>query len=192
MALIALILLAVIAGRSSPQPQASAPVSSDPPPVFNLRSADGLVYTNTSFGGQIAVLYFGYTFCPDICPSELAWIARVMRALGPESTQVHPILIGVDPDRDSPETLRAYATMFHERILALTGTPEHIAAAAASFGAIYQKSTPVSHQKDFYLIDHTMTIFVLGRDGSIALRLHSRDLTPVAAAAQIKRLLERP
>jgi cytochrome oxidase Cu insertion factor (SCO1/SenC/PrrC family) len=170
-------------GRSS-----LAAAEQDAPPVFTLLSSDGKTITDADLRGHIALVYFGFTTCPDVCPTELGWMMRTLRQLGPLASQVQPVFITVDPERDSPEKLAAYAQAFDPRMLALSGSAQQIADAAAAFGIIYRKQTPVSQQPGFYLIDHTMTTFVLGRDGRIVHRLTSHDLSPDQAAALIRPL----
>jgi len=164
----------------SVNPEALAP--------FTLQRSDGTTFTEANLRGSVHLIYFGFTTCPDVCPTELGWIARVMRQLGPLAAQVQPIFVTVDPERDSAEKIAAYATVFQPRMLALRGTPEQTSVAANAFGVVFRKQTPVSQQPGFYLIDHTMTTFVLDRDGRIVHRLASRDLTPEDAAALIRPL----
>lgn len=158
----------------------------DAPPDFTLVNSDGTSVSAADLRSQVSLVYFGFTTCPDVCPTELGWMVRVMRQLGPLETQVRPVFITVDPERDTPARLTAYVQAFHPRMLALTGSAEQIAAAAAAFGVVYRKQTPVSQQPGFYLIDHTMTTFVLGRDGRIAHRIASADVEPAQAAALIR------
>lgn len=161
---------------------------SDAAPAFSLLASDGRRVTDADLHGSISLVYFGFTTCPDVCPTELGWMMRTLRRLGPLEGQVRPVFISVDPERDTPERLAAYAQAFHPRMLALTGTPAEVAAAAAAFGVVYRRQTPVSRQDGFYLIDHTMTTFVLDRDGRIAHRLASHDVTPEQAAAVLRPL----
>jgi cytochrome oxidase Cu insertion factor (SCO1/SenC/PrrC family) len=160
----------------------------DAPPDFTLLDCDGRTVTTADLRNQVCLIYFGFTTCPDVCPTELGWMVRVMRQLGPLAAQVRPVFITIDPERDTPAKLTAYAQAFHPRMLPLTGSAEQIAHAAASFGVVYRKQTPVSQQAGFYLIDHTMTTFVLGRDGRIVHRYTSADVEPAKAAAQIRAL----
>ena len=155
---------------------------------FSLTRRDGSSFGRDDLRGRIHLVYFGFTTCPDVCPTELGWMARVMRRLGPLEANVQPIFITIDPERDSAERLAEYATVFHPRMLALRGTPEQTKVAADAFGVVYRKQTPVSQQAGFYLLDHTMTTFVLDRDGRVVLRLASHEMTPDAAAALIRPL----
>ncbi len=170
-------------GSSSPpaaQAEALAP--------FTLQRNDGRPFTQGDLAGRVHLVYFGFTTCPDVCPTELGWMARVMRQLGPLATQVQPVFVTIDPERDTPARLADYAAVFDPRLLALRGSPEQTKAAADAFGVIFRRQTPVSQQPGFYLFDHTMTTLVLDRSGRIAHRLASREVTPEAAAALIRPL----
>lgn len=155
---------------------------------FTLQRSDGTPFANPDLRGRIHLVYFGFTTCPDVCPTELGWMARVLRRLGPLEAQVQPVFVTIDPERDTPERLADYASVFHPRMLALHGTPEQTRTAADAFGVVYRKQTPVSQQPGFYLLDHTMTTFVLDREGRIVLRLASHDVDPERAAALIRAL----
>lgn len=170
-------------GRS-PLPQAGA----DAIAPFVLQRCDGTPFANADLRGRVHLIYFGFTTCPDVCPTELGWMVRVLRQLGPLAESVQPVLVTVDPERDTAEKLAAYAAAFHPRLLALRGTSEQVKTAADAFGVIYRKQTPVSQQPGFYLIDHTMTTFVLDREGRIVQRLASHEVTPEVAAALIRPL----
>ncbi len=159
---------------------------------FSLTRSDGSPFGRDDLRGRIHLVYFGFTTCPDVCPTELGWMARVMRRLGPLEANVQPIFITIDPQRDSAERVSDYATVFHPRMLALRGTPEQTKTAADAFGVVYRKQTPVSQQAGFYLLDHTLTTFVLDREGRIVHRIASQEMTPEAAAALIRPLAGQP
>lgn len=148
--------------------------------------------TEADLHGHVALIYFGYTTCPDVCPTELSWMVRVLRSLGPAGAGITPIFITIDPERDTLAKLAEYARLFSPRLVAMRGDAAQTAAAAAAFGATYHRNVPVSAQPGFYLMDHTMTTFVLDRDGRVVLRLSSRDTTPVEAADRIRPLLGTP
>ncbi len=170
----------------SPIPEAEAGADAITP--FTLQRSDGSTFREADLRNRVHLVYFGFTTCPDVCPTELGWMARVLRQLGPLATRVQPVLVTIDPERDTAEKLAAYATVFDPRMIALRGTPEQTKVAADAFGVIYRKQTPVSDQPGFYLIDHTLTTFVVDRQGRIVHRLASHDLTPEAAAALIRPL----
>ena len=130
---------------------------------FELVDHTGKTVTDKSFHGQFVLLYFGYGFCPDVCPTELANMAAAMDSLGPKAEKVTPVFITVDPERDTPEFLMDYVKNFHPRMVGLTGTPENIAAAAKAFKVYYAKSRKSAGED--YLMDHTSYVYLLGPDG---------------------------
>ena len=145
-------------------------------------------YGTTDLQGKVALLYFGYTFCPDICPTELGYLAKVMRGLGADAAQVVPVFISVDPERDSQHVLADYVPLFDPRLVGLRGSPAEIDAVATAYGIMHQKTNVVTKQADYYLIEHTSTIFVLDRQGRIADTLDS-DTSIEVALARLRRLL---
>lgn len=186
--LVAVVILFSAVGLALRRP-AAPPPDAGPAPDFALVRSDGRPFPAAELRGRLALVYFGYTTCPDICPTELGWMTRTLRALGDTAGEVQPVFITIDPERDTPAKLGEYAALFDARLLALTGSPEQVAAAAKAFGVAYQRNVPVSAQPGFYLMDHTMTTFVLDRQGRIVLRLQSRDRTPAEAAALIRPLI---
>ncbi|MEK7415829.1 MAG: SCO family protein [Planctomycetota bacterium] len=196
MTLILCVLMAIGITTVAVRTQGPVPITPIGEPLsalaFQLHDANGAKVTAESLRGKISILYFGYTFCPDVCPTELAWMTRVLHALGSQASQIQPILVGLDPERDTPARLRDYAAMFDTRIRAVTGSVDEVTTAATACGVGFRKSTPVSKSPGFYLIDHSMSTIVLNRDGRIAFRVQSRDSTPDQAAAQIRTLLEHP
>ncbi len=192
--LISLILVVVAVGLvvavASRQTTRDQPISltTQPLAAFTLHRTDGSVFSERDLQGRIHLVYFGFTTCPDICPTELGWMVRVLRRLGPLAANVQPVFVTIDPERDTPAKLAAYTAVFDPRFIPLHGSLAEITTAADAFGVIFRKQTPVSQQPGFYLIDHTMTTFVVGRDGSIVHRLASHELDPEAAAALIRPL----
>lgn len=182
-------IVAALALARDRQPAPPAAIG-EPVPAFTLQRClgDSQPFTAGDLRGRVHLVYFGFTTCPDICPTELGWMMRVLRQLGPLAAAVQPVMVSVDPERDTAERLAAYTAMFDPRILALRGTLEQTQAAAAAFGAVFRKQTPVSQQPGFYLVDHTLTTFVVDREGRIVHRLASHDTPPEAAAALIRPL----
>lgn len=143
---------------------------------FALTDHTGQRVHLSDYQNKIVVLYFGYTFCPDVCPTSMNTLARAMKRLGARADRVQVLLITVDPERDTPEHLAEYVTHFDPRFVGLTGTPDEIAAAATPFGIYYQKhaGTPASG----YLVDHTATLTVLDTAG------RPRLVLPFGASAE--------
>jgi cytochrome oxidase Cu insertion factor (SCO1/SenC/PrrC family) len=130
---------------------------------FTLLDHTGTERTDRDFLGKLLIIYFGYTTCPDICPTALMQIGMAVDKLGPAGENVQPIFISVDPERDTTSVLAKYVVMFHPRLVGLTGTPEQIRAVADSYKAYYAKYTPSDGA--VYLIDHTGFIYLVGPDG---------------------------
>ena len=133
---------------------------------FVLNSAEGAVDT-LALRGQVLLVYFGYTHCPDICPASLAAGGQALNALTPdERARVRLLMVSVDPERDSVEHLKRYTAFFHPAMSGVTGTPAQIAKVARAYGAGYLKG-PVQADGS-YAIDHTTAIYVVDRDGKLA------------------------
>lgn len=115
------------------------------------------------FRGKLVLLYFGYASCPDVCPTDLLAIAQAMKSLGKSADHVQPLFITLDPARDTPEVLRAYAPAFHPRLIALTGTENEIRRVATAYKVFYEKVR--IERADMYLIDHSAFTFLLDRNG---------------------------
>jgi protein SCO1 len=156
----ALVLIAVFAGSAVAQSFAYGG-------PFSLTASDGTTVTEQSYRGRVLIVYFGYTFCPDACPTALAEIAAALDALGPDGAAVQPLFITIDPRRDTAAVLAEYLKAFHPRLLGLTGAPAEIAALARRYGVIYERAEG-DDDDDNYLIDHTSSIYVMGRNGAIA------------------------
>jgi protein SCO1/2 len=131
---------------------------------FRLTTPDGTTVTDQTYRGKWLLVYFGYTFCPNTCPTTLLEIATVLKKLGPDAGKVQPIFITVDPKRDTRDVLAQYTRSFDPRIVGLTGTPGQIAAVAQEYGAYY-----VAHKSDEgandYLIDHSTYLYVMNPQG---------------------------
>jgi protein SCO1/2 len=132
---------------------------------FALTAADGTAVTEQSYRGKWLVIYFGYTFCPDICPTTMMEIAKTLQALGARAEAVQGIFITVDPRRDKPEVLAEYLKSFDPSLVGLTGTPAQIAAAAKSFHVFYERNDTGDGN---YTYDHSAFIYLVGPDGKFA------------------------
>lgn len=135
---------------------------------FELVNAQGETVRASDFAGKYRLIYFGYTYCPDICPTTLMDMTRALNALGErapaKSKRVTPIFISVDPERDDPATVGAYTDNFHERLIGLTGTPEQVADAARAFHVYYEK-VEEGRAEGQYLMNHSSYIYLLGPQG---------------------------
>ncbi|HBA33426.1 MAG TPA: SCO family protein [Gammaproteobacteria bacterium] len=154
---------------------------------FTLSSAQGAVSLE-QFQGKAVLIYFGYTACPDICPTTLAAIGAAMESLAQnerDATQV--LFISVDPERDTPEKSQEYASYFYPSFIGLTGTLEEMALIARQYKAFYGKVEVDSELG--YTVGHTGSTYVLGRDGYVR-KLVSHDATPDEFASTIKEILK--
>jgi protein SCO1/2 len=154
---------------------------------FELTDHNGQVRHLTDFAGKIVVMFFGYTQCPDVCPTSMAELAEVKKALGPDGDKLQGVFVTVDPERDKPEMLKAYMANFDPTFLALTTTPEKLAELAKDYKVYYKKvdgKTPTS-----YTMDHSAGSYVYDTKGQ--LRLFTRyGSGPAALVADIKLLLK--
>lgn len=154
---------------------------------FTLTTQNGEQARLSDFRSQIAVLYFGYTYCPDVCPTTLATLADAMDDLkATDRNQVQVLMVTVDPERDSPEVLADYLAHFDPAFIGLTGAASEIAQAADAFGIYYAKGE--GSAASGYLVDHTATVSVLGREGRLRL-LFSFGTPAEDIAADLKHLI---
>lgn len=156
--------------------------------AFSLVNQDGRRTTDADFAGRYRLIYFGYTFCPDICPTDVAVIARGLKAFEAEApargAKVAPIFITVDPARDDPAALKAFVGAFHPRLTGLTGPAVTIKAVQKAYG-VYSRQVPTSAtaaDPGSYLVDHFAVIYLFGPDGApIAFLPHGSEASDVKA-----------
>lgn len=152
---------------------------------FTLRSASGPVHLS-DFAGKVVILYFGYTYCPDVCPTTLDHLARALHAAGdPKDVQV--LFITVDPARDTAGRMAEYVHQFDPAFIGLTSSPDTIDAVAKAYGIYHKKS---GDSDTSYTVDHSATITVVGRKGMVRL-LWPPDLTPQQMAQDLTALRRR-
>jgi protein SCO1/2 len=154
--------LAIIIGALAVQLWREWPQAADIGGSFSLVDQNGKRRGDADFRGKLMLVYFGYTYCPDVCPTELQTMSDALDLLGDKGDAVQPIFITIDPARDTPEQLRMYAGSFHPRLLALTGSEQEVAAAARAYKVYYRKSEQPNGE---YLMDHSSYVFLMGRDG---------------------------
>ncbi|HWJ93427.1 MAG TPA: SCO family protein [Telluria sp.] len=145
---------------------------------FALTDHTGKPRTLADFKGKVVVLFFGYTQCPDVCPTTMAEMANVMQQLGPQAEQVQVLFVTLDPERDKPELLAQYVPAFDKRFLGLYGDAAGTAKVAKEFKVFYSKvpgSTP-----DSYTIDHTAGTYIFDRNGKLRLFVrHGQQAAPI-------------
>jgi protein SCO1 len=131
---------------------------------FVLEDSNGKQVTDRAFLGKYMLVYFGYTYCPDVCPTTLNDVADALDHLGPEAAKLQPIFITVDPKRDTPAVMKQYTAAFTPRLIGLTGTPEQIADAAKEY-RVYYAEHRTGPGPDDYSMDHSSILYLMGPDG---------------------------
>lgn len=162
--------------------------------AFSLTNHNGKPVTEQDFRGKFMLVLFGYTYCPDVCPTGLAAMGGALDILGEDGGKVVPIFISIDPERDAPEILKGYVGNFHPRLIGLTGTASQVAAAAKAFGAEYRKIAPLSKDDKTageYYMAHSAAIYLAGPNGE-SLISFDRKIEPKAMAGSIGKFLPRP
>lgn len=158
-------------------------------PRYLLMDAKGRAVTQDDFPGRFQLISFGYTFCPDICPTTLAEMALILNKLGTLAERVQPIFITIDPERDTPEKLAQYTAFFQSRILGLSGSPELVRRVADNFHVRYAKHLEPGEPPERYSVDHSAGMYLLGPDGRY-LGKFSYGTPPAQAAERLRLLLE--
>lgn len=191
--------LALAVGASAPasahspgEHRAAAAVTFSPAAApggpFTLVDHRGGTVTDVAFRGKFMLVVFGYTSCPDICPTTLQSVAEAMDRLGPLAARVQPLFVTLDPERDGPEVLAHYVRAFDPRIVGLTGTPAEIEQVARAYRIVFQKVTEkaASEANDAadYSVDHNAFIYLMGPDGSYVTHF-SHGVAPERMAREI-------
>jgi len=131
---------------------------------FSLVDQTGRPVTDADYRGRYMLVYFGYTFCPDVCPTELQVMATALDQLGDQGEKVQPIFVTVDPERDTVVQVAPYVALFHPRLVGLTGTREQVAEAARAYRVYYAKA-PNKDNDAHYTMDHSSFVYLMGPDG---------------------------
>ncbi len=156
---------------------------------FSLVDGSGRPLTDVDFRGSWLLIFFGYTHCPDVCPTTLGTVALIMDDLGADGDALQPLFITVDPARDTPDIVGAYAAAFHPRIIGLTGSEEQVAAAAKSHRAYYAR-VPLPEAGD-YAMDHSAHLYLMDPDGLYATAFSQRDTVESIVQSIRRRLSTR-
>ena len=157
---------------------------------FTLTDHTGKRVTDQDFRGKLLLVFFGFTNCPDVCPTALQVMAAALDKLGPNAARITPVLISVDPAHDTPAVLATYVASFHPRLVGLTGSQAEIDAVAKAY-RVYVRKVPDPKSTAGYTIDHSSIIYVMGPDG--AYRSHFTHATsPEVMAERLSGLLQRP
>jgi protein SCO1/2 len=169
--------------------QAGAPIRAQAAAIggpFHLVDQDGRAVSDQDFHGQPLLVFFGYTHCPDVCPTTLFDVSEVMRRLGPEADRAAALFITVDPQRDTPATLKDYLSSFDPHLRGLTGSTDATAAVAKAYRVYYKK---VPTEGDDYTMDHTAIVYLMDKDGHFVAPFSLRR-TPEAAADDLRRFCD--
>ena len=157
---------------------------------FTLTDHTGKRVTDQDFRGKFLLVFFGFTNCPDVCPTALQVMAAALDKLGPNAARITPVLISVDPAHDTPAVLATYVASFHPRLVGLTGSQAEIDAVAKAY-RVYVKKVPDPKSTAGYTMDHSSIIYVMGPDGSY--RAHFTHATsPDVMAVRLSGMLQRP
>lgn len=194
-AALALITLIVVQGRGETrvgtagqaieagvegQPTAGGP--------FTLVNQDGEVVDQTLLEGKWSLIFFGFTYCPDYCPTTLAFLQALRTELGPRGDELQMVFVSIDPERDTPQAMKDYLSSdgFPEGVIGLTGTPEQVAAAADAYDVFYSRSG----EGETYTMNHSLAIWLVGPDGQARQTLNY-ELGPETAADIVRRVQAR-
>jgi len=148
---------------------------------FSLVDGQGQTVTDRTFRGKYMLVYFGYTHCPDVCPTTLSDIAAALKQLGPRAARIVPVFITVDPARDTPAVMAHYTALFSPRIVGLTGSAAQIAAVAGKYHVYFARHA-TGPGPDDYSMDHSSVLYLMGPDG--------RFVAPIAADSSVRDLTE--
>jgi len=154
--------------------------------AFELVDHNGKTVTNEDLKGTYSLIYFGYTFCPDVCPTGLQTAVMALDMLpSKQANKVIPVFITVDPERDTPEVMGEYTKHFHEDLVGLTGSPQQVAQAAKVFRVYYKKVEEEGKAADDYLMDHSAFQYLMGPDGKYVTHF-PHGITPEDMAKKMK------
>jgi protein SCO1 len=175
-------VIALIEGRSAGTGTVQAAAIGGP---FNLIDQDGQPFSDHELKGKTFLVFFGFTHCPDVCPTTLFEISEIMRTLGPEADRTAALFISVDPERDTPQAMKDYLSSFDPHLRGLTGDAAALAAVAKAY-RVYYKKVPL--EGGDYTMDHTAIVYLMDKDGRFVSPFNMRRTADVAAAELRKHL----
>jgi protein SCO1/2 len=173
----------LVAGRA---PTSMVPQASAVGGPFSLVDQDGKVTTDQDFKGKPFLVFFGFTHCPDVCPTALFEISEIFSKLGADADRMRALFITVDPERDTPEKLKDYLSSFDRHVRGLTGEPAAVQAVTKSY-RVYSKKVPLEGGKD-YTMDHTAIVYLMDKEGRFVAPFNLKR-RPEEAAAELRRYL---
>ncbi|MEO1694744.1 MAG: SCO family protein [Pseudomonadota bacterium] len=151
---------------------------------FTLVDHNGRTVADTDFKGKPLLVFFGFTHCPDICPQSLQVLTEAMETLGNKADAVRPVFVSVDPERDTPENLKAYVEAFHPSIIGLTGTVDQVAGVVKAY-RVYARKVALEGSAADYTMDHSAFIYLMDADGNFV-RHFNHGIKPAALAEGLK------
>jgi protein SCO1/2 len=178
--LVGLVLLFLVMGGGR---NVAAPAAIGGP--FQLTDQSGGTVTDKSLQGRPTLIFFGFTHCPDVCPTSLFEISEVLRAMGPDADRVNAYFISVDPERDTPAAMKDYLSSFDPHLKGLTGDPEVMAKVTTEY-RVYAKKVPLKDGD--YTMDHTALVYLMDRDGRFVAPFNLKQ-APEQAAAELKKYI---
>ena len=170
------LLLLRPATTSAPETTQASAVSFGGP--FTLVGGDGQPFASSRLGGKPYAIFFGFTHCPDVCPTTLARLVRLRRELGEDGGDLQILFVSVDPERDTPEVMAKYATLFTDPVIALTGSPAQIEQVKKQYGIHSRKVA--GHHGSEYSVDHTASVLLFGTDGKFVATIAPEENDQVA------------
>lgn len=179
-------LLAACGRKEGPRFQSTDITGAEFARDFTLKDHNGTTRTLADFRGKVVVVFFGYTHCPDVCPTTLIKLKAVMGLLGPDAAKVQMLLVSVDPERDTPEVLKVYTTGFDPTFLGLAGTREELERTTKEFRVIAQKQP--GQTPETYTVDHSSALYAFDTTGKVRLYI-TGSATPEAMAADLRLLM---
>jgi len=184
--LVAVAAMYALTAERSAAPSNRAEIFSGLGGDFTLTGHSGAPISLSDFQGKVVLLYFGYTYCPDVCPIHLTLMSAALDRLGGRAIRIQPLLVTVDPARDTPEAMALYVSHFGSTLIGLTGSEAEISGVAAQYAAAREIVGDLSDP--YYTVNHASVIYVIGEGGEI-IDLLNTDITPDQLAEQLRRYL---
>ncbi|MGR7996974.1 SCO family protein [Xanthobacter sp. ZOL 2024] len=178
--------LVLVVGVTALMPKSAQPVASGTAAVggpFSLVDQDGKPATEAILKGKPTLIFFGFTHCPDVCPTALFEMSEIFGALGPDADKAQAIFVSVDPERDTPEVMKSYLSSFAPQLKALTGAPEAIETIKKEY-RVYSRKVPLTG--DDYTMDHTAVVYLMDKTGTFVAPFNSKQ-PPATAAAELRK-----
>jgi cytochrome oxidase Cu insertion factor (SCO1/SenC/PrrC family) len=155
---------------------------------FSMINQNGEAVTEKNFAGQYMLVFFGFTFCPDVCPTQLQVMTEALNQMGSKADKITPVFVSVDPERDTPQAVKTYVSNFHPRMVGLTGSSEQVQQMTKAYRVFYQKVENAKRPQD-YTMDHSAILYLMGPDGAFKGHFTAEN-DPAKLAAEIVKIIE--